>query len=101
MARRVEWALRARSDLRLAVSHIKHDSPESAQAFGSAVIQAARSLADFSERGRLVPEVAEPAVRELLLTRYRLVYEVFPDRVVVLRIIHASRDFESAWRGRP
>ena len=101
MARRVEWALRARSDLRLAVSHIKRDSPDAAQAFGSAVIQAARSLAEFSERGRLVPELADPAVRELLLARYRLVYELFPERVVILRVIHASRDFESAWRDTP
>ena len=99
MARRVEWALRARSDLRLAISHIKKDSPTAARAFGDAAIKAGRSLAEFSERGRLVPELADPAVRELLLTRYRLVYEVFSERVVVLRVIHASRDFERAWRG--
>jgi plasmid stabilization system protein ParE len=46
----------------------------------------------------MVPELGEANVRELLLGRYRLVYEVFPDRVAVLRLIHASRDFERAWR---
>jgi plasmid stabilization system protein ParE len=75
------------------------ESPTAARAFGDAAIKAGRSLAEFPERGRLVPELAEPAVRELLLARYRLVYEVFAERVVVLRVIHASRDFERAWRG--
>jgi plasmid stabilization system protein ParE len=46
----------------------------------------------------MVPELGEANVRELLLGRYRLVYEVVPDRVAVLRLIHASRDFERAWR---
>ena len=61
---------------------------------------AARSLSDLSERGRVVPEIEDPQVRELLLARHRVVYEVFPDRVAVLRIIHASRDFAATW-GRP
>lgn len=45
---------------------------------------AARSLSELSERGRIVPELDDPQVRELLLARYRLVYEVLPDRVAVL-----------------
>jgi plasmid stabilization system protein ParE len=54
-------------------------------------------LAELSERGRIVPELDDPAVRELLLSRYRVVYEVFPNRVAIVRIIHASRDFLAAW----
>ena len=99
MARSVVWALRARSDLRLAVAHIQSDSPAAARSFASAVIQAARSLSTLSERGRIVPELGEEEVRELLLGRYRLVYEILPDRVAVVRLIHASRDFLTAWRG--
>jgi len=40
-------------------------------------------------------------IRELLMGRYRMIYEVFPDRVAIVRVIHASRDFETAWRGTP
>ena len=98
MARSVVWAHRARSDFQLAVAYIREDSPSAAHSFGAATIRAARSLATLSERGRMVPELGEANVRELLLGRYRLVYEVFPDRVAVLRLIHASRDFERAWR---
>jgi plasmid stabilization system protein ParE len=40
----------------------------------------------------------EDSVRELFVSRYRLIYEVFEDRVAVLRVIHASRDFLAAWK---
>jgi plasmid stabilization system protein ParE len=99
LARDVVWARRARSDLRLAISHIQADSPAAARSFGSATIRAARSLATLSERGRVVPELAQEAVRELLLGRYRLIYEVFPERIAIVRLIHASREFLKAWRG--
>ena len=54
MARAVEWAGRAKSDLRLAVEYIRKDSPESAKAFLGQVFQATRSLSTFSEQGRVV-----------------------------------------------
>jgi plasmid stabilization system protein ParE len=48
----------------------------------------------------VVPELGDPAVRELLLSRYRVVYEVFAERVAIVRIVHASRDFLAAWGRR-
>ena len=97
MARAVVWSWRARSDARLALEFIRKESPQAARRFAQALVAAAQSLAEFSKRGREVPELANPDVRELLLSRYRLVYEVLPDRVAVVRIIHASREFRSAW----
>jgi len=37
---------------------------------------AARSLRRFPERGRAVAEIGDPAVRELFVKHYRLIYEV-------------------------
>jgi plasmid stabilization system protein ParE len=98
--RTVVWARRARSDLRLAINFIQADSPEAARSFASAIVQASRALSTLSERGRVVPELGQDEVRELLLGRYRLVYEVFADRVAIVRVLHASRDFLKAWRGQ-
>ena len=83
--------------MRLALEFISKDSPQAAARFAHALVTAARSLAEFSERGRVVPELDNPNVRELLLSRYRLVYEILPKRVAVVRVIHASRDFRTAW----
>lgn len=69
-----------RVDLRLAVEFISRDSPEAAARFGHAAVEVARSLAELSERGRVVPELGDQVVREILLARYRIVYEVFADR---------------------
>ncbi len=97
MAWPVRWSGRARADLRLAVAYVTQDSPDAGGRLGSALIGAVKSLAEFAERGRVVPELGDPAVREILLGRYRIVYEVFPDRIGVARIIHGSRDFLGAW----
>lgn len=84
--------------MRIACEFLARDSREAARSFARAVILAGRSLAELSERGRVVPELNEPSVRELFISRYRLIYEVFEDRVAVLRVIHASRDFLAAWK---
>jgi len=39
-------------------------------------------------------------VRELLLSRYRVVYEILGDRIAIVRVIHASRDFVRTWHGK-
>jgi plasmid stabilization system protein ParE len=97
VARPVVWSSRARSDARLALEYIKKDSPAAAERFARALVAAARSLSDLSERGRVVPELDDPQVRELFLARHRVIYEVFADRVAVLRIIHTSRDLATIW----
>jgi len=92
VARAVEWAGRAKSDLRLAVEYIRRNSPESARAYLSEVFQATRSLSTFSERGRIVPDLNDPAVRQVLVGRYRVLYEVHPDAVWIMRVLHTSQD---------
>jgi toxin ParE1/3/4 len=54
---------------------------------------AARSLRRFPRRGRAVPEIDDPAVRELFVKQYRLIYEVLPGRVVILAFLHGARRF--------
>ncbi len=39
----------------------------------------------------MVPEYENPAIREIVVRRYRLIYRVGSDRVEVLRIIHGAR----------
>jgi plasmid stabilization system protein ParE len=40
-----------------------------------------------------VPEIDDPALREILVHRYRLIYLVLPDSVQILAFIHGARDF--------
>ena len=80
-------------DLKEAVVFIAPHNPERARSFGNELISRALSLATFPERGRVVPEIGEPAVREIIHGSYRIIYEIFPEQnvVFVLRFWHGAR----------
>jgi len=99
MDRRVVWTDAAWNDLETAADYIAKDSPRYAGAFVREIRAAARSLVQFSERGRVVPEFGKPEIRELLVRSYRLVYTVTTDTVRILGFIHGARDLTN-WRSR-
>jgi plasmid stabilization system protein ParE len=80
-------------DLSGIVRRIATDSPDRARAFGHALLDAAQAIDPFPELGRMVPEVGDPAVREVLHGDYRIIYEVHrnPAAVYVLRFWHGAR----------
>ena len=66
-------------DLRETVTFIAQHNPERARTFGYELIDQALSLATFPERGRAVPEIGEPSVREIIHGSFRIIYEIFPE----------------------
>jgi toxin ParE1/3/4 len=97
VARQVAWAETAWRDLERIADYIAEDSPGYAAAFVRRVRDHARSLEEMAERGRVVPELKELAVRELIVGSYRLIYEIEGTDVHVLGLIHGARDLASLW----
>ena len=95
--RRVVWARRALIGLHEILHFVSRESPSGAQVLCSAILSRASSLDTLSHRGRVVPEIASPDVREAIIKRYRLIYEVHSEEVVILAVLHGARDF-SKWR---
>ena len=95
--REVIWAESARDALDEFITYIAQDSRQGAVRVLEAALQAAGSLATLSERGRVVPELNDPTIREILVFRYRLMYRVETVRVVVVAFGHGARDF-ATWR---
>jgi toxin ParE1/3/4 len=95
--RQVIWAESARNSLDEVIEYIAQDSQSRAIEVLEEALRAGASLATFSERGRIVPELNDPAVRELFVYRYRLLYEVGDDRVLIVGFLHGARDF-ATWR---
>lgn len=89
------WTEPAWADLSAAADYIARDSEHYAASFVQEVKDAAASLANFAERGNIVPEFGEPTIRELLVKPYRLVYSVSLEQVVVLALIHGA---QRIWR---
>lgn len=97
--RRVSWTPEARRTLEEVLAFVSRDSTERARLVLEQALQAAESLAVLAERGRVVPELSAPSIREVFVHRYRLMYRVSADTIVILAFIHGARDF-NRWRGR-
>lgn len=97
MARKVIWSYEATEDLDALAEYIARDSSFYAAAFTQQVLDASRSLNEFSERGRIVPELGEPTIRELLIRDYRLIYSIEQSRVVIVAFVHGARDLTALW----
>lgn len=75
-----------------AVAYVAQGSRPAAEGLLIQALDAASSLDVYGERGRVVPEFDQPNVREMLVQRYRLLYEVTPAEVHILAFVHGARD---------
>jgi toxin ParE1/3/4 len=91
----VIWSIPARNDLKLIYDYIAKDSRYYATNVVENIVSKAENLDEFPEIGRVVPEIGDENVRELIIYSYRLIYEVVPNDVQILAIIHGKRDFSS------
>lgn len=89
---KVTFVARARDDLRSIVQFIARQSAqEIGQRVGSSLIDKALTLSTLPERGRVVPELKNSAVREIFFKSYRIVYRLRGTTVEVIRFWHAAR----------
>ena len=100
MAREVAWTEIAAADVEETWQYIAHDSLMYAASFVQHIRDMSRSLDQSSERGRVVPEVGAPDIRELIVGNYRMVYQVTPKTVFILRVIHGARQMPPIERYR-
>ncbi|MDP2156882.1 MAG: type II toxin-antitoxin system RelE/ParE family toxin [Nitrospirota bacterium] len=89
----VTWSIPAKLDLKQIHDYIARDSKLYAKKVAAEIVEKSETLNSFPEIGRIVPEIGNPNIRELLIYSYRLVYELFPDNVAVLALIHSKRNF--------
>ena len=85
------WTQGAAEDLEAIAQYIAQDSAHYAALFAIDVLDATERLAAFPLSGRVVPEVGEATVRELLFGSYRIVYQVQADVVSILTVFHGAR----------
>jgi toxin ParE1/3/4 len=95
--REVIWAESARDALDAVIGYLAQDSEQNAARVLDEALRAGASLATFAERGRVVPELSDPAIREVFVHRYRLQYEVRETSVLVVAFLHGARDF-ATWQ---
>lgn len=95
MARVLVWSPEAVEDIDAIAAYIERDSPWYARAVASKIVETAESTPVYPELGRVVPEIDDPAIRERLVHRYRVIYRLDEARVLIVAVIHGRQDFGS------
>lgn len=91
---RVNWTSQALSDLEAIGDFIARDAPSFAQIFVNKVFLSVERLENFPYSGRIVPEISQDNIREIIFGSYRIVYLVNNEEVNILTIFHSSRQLK-------
>jgi plasmid stabilization system protein ParE len=81
----------ALEDLKGIRDYIAKDSVYYADKFVDGAFKAVERLEQFPESGRMVPEMGNPALREIIYGSYRIIYELNISNVQILTVIHGMR----------
>lgn len=82
----------AYEDLEDIESYISQDSPAIARKFISRIFDKIDQLYQFPESGKFVPEIKDHSIRELLINKYRIIYQLTTkSKISILRVVHGSR----------
>jgi toxin ParE1/3/4 len=90
----VIWTQPAKDDLRAIYEYIALDSKFYAKRTVQDIVERAATLFDSPQIGRVLPELEVKEIREVFIYSYRLIYQIFPDRLVILAIVHGHRDLK-------
>jgi plasmid stabilization system protein ParE len=98
MAFRVEISPSALADVEEAFLYIQQDFPLKAEEWYDGLVNAILSLEKFPNRCPLASESEEIGreIRQLLYSKYRILFSVTGDVVQVLRVRHTARDWLSS-----
>ena len=90
---RIVWSERALDELGAIRAYIAQDSEQYADLTLRRVVAAVERLASFPQSGRTVPELRRPAIREVIVGPYRVVYRTRSEVVEIVTVFRGSRLF--------
>jgi len=91
---KVVWTPESSVRLREIEAFIALDQLERGRKFVARLIESGESLASLHLRGRIVPELSDPEIREIIVDRYRIVYRCGLDRIVILTVFEGHRTLQ-------
>ncbi len=88
---RLKFTPLARTQFLSALSYIRKDKPSAAVNFRNRAEKILRRLEDFSESGRIIPELPELPYREVIISPYRFFYRTKDDTVWIVAVWHGAQ----------
>lgn len=89
----VKWSIPAKHDLKEIHDFIAKDSKYYANNVSKNILIESKELKSFPKKGREVPEIDDPNIREIFIYSYRLIYQISDKNIEVLALIHGKRNF--------
>jgi toxin ParE1/3/4 len=91
------WRPQALNDLESIEEYYDDIAPDYASLLVQEILEQADQLERFPRMGRIVPEIADEDIRELIYRDYRIIYIVDTDneQVDVLTVVHSSQHLGS------
>jgi toxin ParE1/3/4 len=90
---RVVWAPQAIQDVEAIRAYVARDSAYYADLVVERLVAAVERLRDHPRSGRVVPELGEESIREVVHGNYRIVYRLRHDAVEIATVFHGARSF--------
>jgi toxin ParE1/3/4 len=92
---KITWTEKAVVHLQAIHAYIAVDSPTYATRFIQSLIKSVSPLAAMPRLGRIVPELENLKLREIIFHDYRIIYRAADQSEVIeiLAVIHSARDF--------
>ena len=88
---KIVWTLEALNQLTEIEDYISKDSPKRAALFVDQLLEQAEALPDNPGMGRMVPEIGNPGIRELIFKKYRIVYRLKNDCIEILTVFEGHQ----------
>lgn len=89
----VIWAPQAIQDVEAIGTHVARDSAHYANLVVERIVAAVERLQEHPRSGRIVPELGEESIREVIHGNYRIVYRLRHDTVEIATVFHGARLF--------
>lgn len=88
----LHWTAESLERLSEIEEFIARDCPERAVRFVELIIDHAEDILPHNHlAGRIVPEIGNPLIRELILKGYRIVYQIKPNCIEMLSVFEGHR----------
>ncbi len=87
----VLWAKEALDRLSEIEAFISNDSPQRAVDFTNFLIEQTVCLTNQPKIGRVVPEIGNESIRELIVKKYRVIYRIAHNKIEILTVFEGHR----------
>ncbi len=88
---KIKISRQAQKDMWRIYNYVSEDSVQNAEMLMEKFISKIDSLAKYPERGKIVKEISNPLIKEILVYKFRIIYRLYSKTVRIITIHHSSR----------